>query len=218
MSAPPSALTSVRETPRSNSNIFGTPLGGGYTPGGFGHAGTGVEAGGEVGYNYQINNIVLGAESDIQYVGDNHSTTYTGAFLPAVGGTVTTTTKYNLNWLGTTRARLGFATLDQNRLLLFVSGGLAYGGGSASLSGAGPAGQSWYGNDSATNVGWTVGGGAEYAFTNNWTVKAEYLYYQLQNTKFSTVANAAATGSGLNYNAKVTPEGSIARVGINYKF
>ena len=30
-----------------------------------------------------------------------------------------------------------------------------------------------------TKIGWTIGAGAEYALPNNWSVKAEYLYYDL---------------------------------------
>ena len=139
--------------------------------------------------------------------------------MPGLGGNLTTTDEARLNWLGTTRARLGFATLDQDRLLLFVTGGFAYGGGTASISSVGPNGYAWYGSSSSTQVGWTVGAGAEYAFTNNWTVKAEYLYYDLdQYSYYTTPNNGAAAGQNVTFHAKVQPEGSIARVGVNYKF
>ena len=55
-------------------------------------------------------------------------------------------------------------------------------------------------------MGWAVGGGVEYAFTNNWTVKAEYLYMDLGDDYYSSIGD----NSGLTAN--------VVRAGINYKF
>jgi outer membrane immunogenic protein len=201
-----------------SGSFDGAPLAGGYFPGSLGHSNADFEGGGEVGYNYQINNFVIGIEDDLQWLSGTNSLSFTGSTVPALGGPLNTYASYKLDWLGTTRARLGFATMDQGRLLLFVSGGLAYGGGSSSLSVTGPAGNGWYGSSGSTQVGWTVGGGAEYAFTNNWSVKAEYLYYQLSSFSYASNPNSIASAAGFGFNAKATPEGSIARVGVNYKF
>ena len=201
-----------------SANYGGTTLASAYIPTSLGSGTSGWTAGGEVGYNYQIGSAVIGVEDDLEWVTNSKSVTYAGATIPALGGNLTTTAEARLNWLGTTRARLGFATMADNRLLLYVTGGLAYGGGKASVDSVGPAGNSWYGSAGSTQVGWALGGGAEYAFTNNWTVKAEYLYYDLNTYNYSTTPNGVAAGKGLTFNAKVTPEGSIARVGVNYKF
>ncbi len=86
-----------------------------------------------------------------------------------------------LPWFGTVRARLGFEPID--RVLFYATGGLAYGevdtsaaftvtatslGGTATTTAS----------ESATNteIGWTVGGGIEWAFWERWSVKVEYLY------------------------------------------
>lgn len=195
----------------------GATLGSRYIPTTLGSGETGFQGGGELGYNYQMGSIVLGLESDLEWVTNSNSVTYTGAAIPHLGGDVTTTLATRMDWLGTTRGRLGIATLADDRLLLYVTGGLAYGGGKASVSAVGPAGDAWYGSQGSTQVGWTVGGGAEYAFTNNWSIKAEYLYYNLGSYSYATTGTGPSA-TPLKFVAKVTPEGSIARAGINYKF
>ena len=101
--------------------------------------------------------------------------------------------KANLDWLGTTRARLGFVATPDNRLMFYATGGVAYGGGSASYSAFDATNDLfWTGNPSSSRVGWTIGGGVEYAITNNITIKGEYLYYDLGSTNFRLSRNAAA--------------------------
>ncbi|MGA7195538.1 outer membrane protein, partial [Roseiarcus sp.] len=65
-----------------------------------------------------------------------------------------------------------------------------------------------------------LGAGAEYAITNNITLKGEYLYYNLGSSNSVTLANTFATTAWpLAYaTAKVTFDGSIFRAGLNYKF
>jgi outer membrane immunogenic protein len=60
-------------------------------------------------------------------------------------------------------------------------------------------------------TGWTAGGGIEYALTNNWTVKAEYLHVD-----FGTRTASSSAVSGYSFDFKDTLD--IGRVGINYKF
>jgi outer membrane immunogenic protein len=197
-----------------NAVYNGNPVASGYFPTSVGSGSSGWLGGGQAGYNYQIGQTVLGIETDFQGSSNSHSSTFTGATYGApINGALTYTTERNLDWIGTTRARLGFSPMPDNHLLLYATGGLAYGGGNASISATAPNGASWYASNSSTEVGWTIGGGAEYALTQNWTVKAEYLYYSLQSANFSTPVT-----DNLVFNAKVSPAGSIARVGVNYKF
>ena len=44
----------------------------------------------------------------------------------------------------------------------------------------------WNGSPSSTRVGWTIGGGVEYAITNNITIKGEYLYVNLGSKSSNT--------------------------------
>lgn len=197
----------------------GVPFASTYVPTSIGSGTSGWEGGGEIGYNYQMGMAVIGVEDDLEWMTNSKSVNYTSASIPALGGPVSTYASARLDWLGTTRARVGIATLPDNRLLLYFTGGLAYGGGSNSINLTGPSGSSWYGSSGTTQVGWTIGGGAEYAITNNVSLKAEYLYYDLgSNTINSTPNNAFATAQGISATEKVTPQGSIARVGVNYKF
>ena len=103
----------------------------------------------------------------------------TGA--PYVGGILTTTVATSLDWFGTVRGRFGVLPVDN--VLLYATGGLAYGSLRTTTTGSNRApincdGGHIYcatGSTSGISVGWTVGGGIEYAFARNWTVKAEYL-------------------------------------------
>ena len=185
---------------------------------GYGNNNAGFFGGAQAGYNWQFNpSIVAGAETDFQWMSNNPHGTFTG---PGGGGltVVTTDVSARMNWLGTTRLRLGFLPID--RYMIYVTGGLAYGGGSwnASVVGTGPGGtDSWVGSNNASRVGWTIGGGGEYAITNNITLKGEYLYYNLGKAT-TTAAFTGADYPGTNAIVSTQVEGSIVRAGINYKF
>ena len=113
--------------------------------------------GGQIGYNWQSGAFVYGLETDIQYVGLSNNVSW-GRYTwwEGTGGG-------DGGYFGTVRARLGYAI---DRTLIYITGGLAYGGLNTNpLTG-----------NTTSNVGWTLGGGVEYAFTNNWTAKIEGLY------------------------------------------
>jgi outer membrane immunogenic protein len=78
-------------------------------------------------------------------------------------------------------------------------------------------------SQSNTPVGWTVGGGLEWMFAPQWSLKGEYLYYDLGSVTLNTVHNFTnLTGDTVNHAANIQSvahyAGSIARVGVNYKF
>ena len=79
---------------------------------------------------------------------------------------------------------------------------------------------SWSGNPSKTRVGWTIGGGVEYAVTNNVTIKGEYLYADLGSSNFNRLGNTASAIAfpGVFVTGKVSYNASIFRAGVNYKF
>jgi outer membrane immunogenic protein len=91
---------------------------------------TGFIGGGQIGYNWQFNQFVAGFETDIQGASAKGSST-ASLFNPApplvnfsapVGGTASVSRR--LDYLGTVRARLGYAA---DNVLFYVTGGLAYG-------------------------------------------------------------------------------------------
>jgi outer membrane immunogenic protein len=123
-----------------------------------------------------------------------------------------------LRWLGTVRARAGWAA---DRALLYVTGGLAYGQAVATSSASifdGTNTDLFAGDGSGTRYGYAVGGGLEYAFTNNISGKVEYIYYNLGTATFAVApANAVAAGEGIATTASQKFDGGIVRVGLNLK-
>ena len=151
------------------------------------------------------------------------SSPFTGTGIPFVlnGDTLNVNAKASLDWLGTTRGKVGFVVTPDNRLQIYGTGGVAYGGGSShfnvydSLNNA-----YWSGSPSSTRVGWTIGAGVEYAITNNITIGAEYLYADLGDTHITTSPNSFANTLFPNVyaTAKIDYNASIFRALVNYKF
>lgn len=185
----------------------------------------GFVGGAQIGYNWQAGSIVFGVETDIQYVDSSGGSSFTGAAFvvpgPGALSTLTTRADAKLDYLGTLRARIG---VSFGHGLLYATGGLAYGG--TKLTGGVVADAlpvaSWSGSSSSTSVGWTLGGGFEYMINRNFSVKAEYLYYDLGDETVTALGNAAVRSfpqlDGIDYVAKADFTGSIVRVGLNYRF
>ena len=196
--------------------------------GGSGGGRTGFIGGGQAGYNWQTGAFVLGVETDFDGTTlsrsfNNVGTPFAGAGVPAIlqGDFLSVNGKASLSWLGTTRGRVGYVVTPDNRLMIYATGGVAYGGGSSNFSVFDSTTGSFFtGNPSSTRVGWTIGGGVEYALTNNVTIRGEYLYADLGSTTFNTVGNAAAATffPGVVASGKFSYNASIARAAINYKF
>jgi outer membrane immunogenic protein len=176
----------------------------------------GFIGGAQIGYNMQFGMFVAGVEADISYTDLSARQSY---FSPTPFNNnpagLRSTFSQDLEYLGTVRARLGVAF---DRALVYVTGGLAYGDVSYRADFFNPAGGLQFtGSKSSVETGYTIGAGVEYAFTNNLTLKAEYLYYDLGSR--NVLVNATPTGGGSNsYTSRFETEGHIARVGLNYKF
>jgi outer membrane immunogenic protein len=190
---------------------------------------TGFIGGGQAGYNWQMGPFVAGVELDIQGVPQRDSVSallFNPAPPPAnfsapVFGTATVTRR--LDFLGTARGRLGVAF---DRALFYATGGLAY--GRTDLAYTGTIGfpiapTVFLTGTSATNrtgLGYTLGGGVEYALWNNFSLKAEYLYYNLGRhsvTIGGAFTNFAPATGGFS-TASVRDDGHIVRAGLNYRF
>ncbi|MCX5577085.1 outer membrane protein [Kaistia terrae] len=162
----------------------------------------------QVGYNWQFNqNWVVGIEADI--AASSYEGKLTGN-LNAGGTNVNFEAGSEVEWFGTVRGRLGYA-LDN--LLLYGTGGLAYGSVESSIS-AGINGNSLINeSESNTQYGWTVGAGFEYGVTKNITLKTEYLYVDLGSEKIID-ANFGPFHAGLDAETKF----HTLKAGLNYKF
>ena len=175
----------------------------------------GAVVGGQVGYNYQLpNNIVVGLESDGQWADVKESEHEIAAStIPTLRFT---DLRIGLDWFGTTRLRLGYALYAFGRFLPYITGGVSYGQVTASASQlvSGAFG-TVFGSASATHAGWTAGAGAEYAVTDNISLKAEYLFVQLGGVSGSEVGFAPpVVGS-----SKIGTVGTnIVRAGLNWRF
>lgn len=157
------------------------------TPGGFDTSGGLV--GGTVGYNYQMNQAVLGVEGDVDWADINGTVTNTACPIGC---------KTSDSWLSTVRGRLGYAA---DRFMPYITAGGAFGDIRAAGVGSG----------SVTNAGWTAGGGIEFAIAGHWTAKAEYLYVDLGNFTCTTCGGLAGAQS-------VSFTTNLIRGGINYRF
>jgi outer membrane immunogenic protein len=153
---------------------------------------SGGVVGGTLGYNYQFGQIVTGLEGDIDWA-DINGTSSTAC---------PTGCKTNDNYLGTFRGRLGFAA---DRFLPYITGGLAFGDIQASTPG--------FPGNTASNAGWTIGGGIEASLWGNWSAKVEYLYVDLGRTNCGTSCGAPA---GVVDN--VSFHTNLLRGGLNYRF
>ena len=169
----------------------------------------GVVGGGQLGYNWQGPGSpwVFGIEADIQG-SDEHNNN--GAF--AALGPPPSAIAYSdkLDWFGTVRGRVGWATGYQGTWLPYVTGGLAY--GRANINGGGNLGLTAVAfSSNATQVGWTAGAGLEWAFAGEWSAKIEYLYMDLGDNQ------TVALLPGVNFTAHHVTD-NIGRVGINWHF
>jgi outer membrane immunogenic protein len=205
--------------------LFGPILVNDFPGGHFGGGQTGFIGGGQAGYNWQTGSFVLGVETDFDWTSLSRNSSFIGpTFVDPFGfnDSFTENGSRKLDWLGTTRARVGFVATPDNRLMFYGTGGLAYGGASNHLN-IFDVNNGWYWNGNGNNntrTGWTIGAGAEYAITNNITLKGEYLYYDLGSSHQVTVPNPAASVffPGSYTTAKINFDGSVFRVGVNYKF
>ncbi|WP_028032334.1 outer membrane protein [Chelativorans sp. J32] len=131
---------------------------------GLGLKGSGFIGGAQVGYDWQMNNWVLGAVADI--AATNHKADVS---LDATSPRLDAAPK--LKYLGTVRARAGYAW---DRTLFYGHGGFAYGKTELSLTAAGNTAKA-----SQNRTGWTIGAGVEYAMTDRISLGTEYSYVDL---------------------------------------
>jgi outer membrane immunogenic protein len=195
-------------------------------------------AGAQVGYNYQYRNWVFGAEVDLQATDLsrtnnqlNPAVTLTNQpFVGPAFAALTYRGRAEIDWFGTARGRIGVAW---DRVLIYGTGGVMFANVTTSHfqdrvfvpgTTAIPPPSTLTGIASHDSIvpGFVVGGGLEYAFANNWSLKVEGLYYELQkshagNREFSNL-NFNGPTFGVVSQTEVDHNGFIVRGGINYRF
>jgi outer membrane immunogenic protein len=175
---------------------------------------TGFTGGGQIGYNYQIASFVVGLEGDFEYNGLKKSSDATYA-RSNDGHLFNVLQSYKSDWLATIRPRVGYAF---GSALLYATGGVAFTNlkiqdDHVSVSG----GTDFPASASKTLTGWTVGGGLEYALTQNWTLKVEYLYANFGKIQASGI-RVPSNGEPYSISYRTNFAENIARLGVNYKF
>jgi outer membrane immunogenic protein len=185
----------------------------------------GFIGGAQAGYNWQLGKYVAGIEADIQGLSraDGSGAITNTAVVVGVPITSTQTGTMSTSYLGTLRGRLGL--LVKPTWLAYVTGGLAYGGVKASdtLSQTGTNGFAGAGSGSlsGTRAGWTLGAGLEWMVAPQWSVKAEYLHYDLGTSSFNSAPTSAFFVTHPVYQTLVSSahfQGDLARAGVNYHF
>jgi outer membrane immunogenic protein len=160
---------------------------------------SGGTGGGQAGYNWQFGHLVAGFEGDLGYLG------LTGSAAAPISTDTIINTRGGV--FATARGRLGF-TVDE--VLVYGTGG-------------------WFGADLGSSVndnigatvntsttgfqsGWTAGGGIEWSFAPKWSLKGEYLHYDLGDTK----VGGACCGGGVTQFFVLKNTGDLVRFGVNY--
>lgn len=176
---------------------------------------SGIVGGGQIGLNWQLGSVVLGAEADFQ--GSDHSAGNTFISCPAanpVCGGVNSTTVYTekMEWFGTARGRIGYAF---DRFMVYGTAGAAYArfAGDATITCPAPACVTIRINSANTKTGWTAGGGIEGALVGSWTWKLEYLYFD-----YGTVTVTDNSVPGLSNRSETKITDNVVRAGVNYRF
>jgi outer membrane immunogenic protein len=162
----------------------------------------GFTGGGQAGYNFQFGNLVLGVESDIGYLGLTGSGAY--PLLPS------TTVNTHGGVFSTARGRLGFAV---DHWLIYGTGGW-FGANFDSTVNQNSGGTIINTASTGFQSGWTAGGGVEWAFAPQWSVKGEYLHYDVGDQKIG----GSIFGGTVTQFFNVKNSGDLVRTGINYHF
>ena len=195
----------------------------------------GFTFGGQIGYNSLISNWMWGLEADVSLsTSTDVSGTYTVVTpvpgFPANPITTTYTATRALDYIGTLRARIGVLLSAQT--LGYVTGGFAFGGADLGAAYAQDCtGCTWIPANEPntafdmrdTLLGFAIGGGVEFAIDHSWSFKAEYLYYDLgEMTLPLSVGGSASAGPissyGITTQSNADYDGSVMRVGVNFKF
>lgn len=163
------------------------------------HDTNGFLAGGQIGFNYQFGQWVLGIEADGSWTDMNNST---GCLLAPISCST------DVKWMALVTGRLGWAAWD--RALLYVKGGAAFADHEFTVSAPVPiiflpvATRA-----SDTRVGWTIGAGLEYAFAPNWSAKIEYNFIDFGSDRMTFT-----DGSAVDIDQHI----NVVKFGINYRF
>jgi outer membrane immunogenic protein len=172
----------------------------------------GIFGGGQIGYNAQWEALVIGAVADIEAADINDDFTHNFVI---EGNDDQVRAEANIDVWGTLRARLGMAF---DSVLIYGTGGLAWASVDYDLRANNfTTGGSGKIDSSETRVGWTVGGGVEWAIDDNWSFGAEYLYVDLGDYTIDGPADDGADNPEV-ISTKAEPNFQSVKAFVNFRF
>jgi outer membrane immunogenic protein len=181
----------------------------------WGYSSSGVVAGGQIGYNYQWNWIVLGIEGDVGYMDIDGSGQEPDRFFQRND----TFGHSESDFMTTIRGRFGIAW---GHWLFYGTGGGIGLNWESRVTDDCFTGNCGIGTidarDNSFEWGWVGGGGIEYMLGCHWTIRAEYLHYQMDEKTFSGTDFLFGTTNNGDFSWKGRAEGNIIRGALNYKF
>jgi outer membrane immunogenic protein len=179
---------------------------------------TATSYGGQVGYNWQVSNFVIGVEADLNYIGSSNTFVPPNTLIANNCGTTCGVSATNeLTWLSTFRGRAGFAI---DRIMIYGTVGAA----------VGQVNNHWgWGVDlgfsdsqfsaSGTRSGYVYGGGIELMLMPNWVVRAEGMHVDLGTSRSTIVGQPpfGADGPG-TFTTEFKNIANIGRVALNFRW
>jgi OmpA-OmpF porin, OOP family len=178
------------------------------------HSDTTVTGGGQIGYNWQFNNFVLGVEGDVKGGGPSNTTIVGAPGVPGVAPGSNFTASSSVN--GSVRGRIGYAI---DPFLIYATGGIAIADANLKATYAPTAltpGSTK--SDSTILFGPTVGGGLEYALTNNVSLAAEYRYTDYGSDHVRLGSVTTAPGITAPVTGRVGLRDNAVLFKVNYRF
>ncbi|MGZ3411173.1 MAG: outer membrane protein [Xanthobacteraceae bacterium] len=183
---------------------------------------TSLGFGGQVGYNWQYNNYVIGAEADIGYAGVRTSFTPPNTLFFNCGTSCFTSASNELSWLATFRGRAGMLVSD--KVLIYGTGGLALGAfenrwsyGTLPPNFNSPFNDSLF-SSSEVRAGFVWGGGVEFAALPNATVRFEVLQADFGTSTSNSVTGIPYLGNGGTFVSAFTNKITTGRASLNWRW
>lgn len=177
---------------------------------------SGAIGGVQYGCQQQFGQWVVGLDSDFVFTNLKESLTVSHGPAPGPVAPYTETLTQDVSWLSNTRLRLGYSW---DRWMVFAAGGLASGRIKSSyVLDPAAAGFDYVGSDKKTRYGWTVGGGVEYALTDNWFLRGEYMFVDLGSRDYFSPINPSTPGQPSFWNTDVETRAHVVRAALSYRF
>jgi outer membrane immunogenic protein len=182
---------------------------------------SGFAGGAQAGYNYQIGSLVLGGE--FEFVGHAGGRPTVSFATPGLG-VVPRVSQIgrSWDWAGTVGPRVGWAVFPA--LLLYADGGYAFAHTTQSVASYESVITAMNNGVSESRIrsGWFVGGGAEWLFAQNWSIKLDYKYLDFgkQTASFQGVSYGATptTWSTASFIGHEKVGVHTVKIGLNYHF